>query len=99
MTKRDLVIRIANETGLNQRAVGDIVQKTLDQIVEELSAGRGIELRNFGVFDLKIRKKRTGRNPKEPENEVPIPERVVVKFKPGKIMKEKVSKLKPSNLG
>jgi nucleoid DNA-binding protein len=98
MTKRDLVIRIANETGLNQRAVGEIVQKTLDQIIDELAAGRGIELRNFGVFDLKVRKKRTGRNPKEPANEVPIPERVVVKFKPGKIMKEKVSKLKPKSI-
>ncbi len=95
MTKRDLVVRIATETGLNQRDVTTVVQRTLDHILEELGAGRGVELRNFGVFTLKTRKKRIGRNPNEPTNEVEIPERIVVKFKPGKIMKEKVSKLKP----
>lgn len=95
MTKRDLVVRIATETGMNQRDVTQVVQRTLDHILEELGAGRGVELRNFGVFTLKTRKKRIGRNPNEPTNEVEIPERIVVKFKPGKIMKEKVTKLKP----
>ena len=95
MTKRDLVVRIATETGLNQRDVTEVVQKTLDHVLEELGAGRGVELRNFGVFTLKTRKKRIGRNPNEPSNEVEIPERIVVKFKPGKVMKEKVSKLTP----
>ena len=98
MTKRDLVTRIATETGQNQRDVAEVVQKTFDHIIDELGSGRGIELRNFGVFDLKVRKKRIGRNPNTPEHEVEIPERVVVKFKPGKIMKEEVSKLKPSAL-
>ena len=96
MTKRDLVVRIATETGLNQRDVTEVVQLTLDHIMDELAAGRGVELRNFGVFTLKTRKKRIGRNPNEPANEVEIPERIVVKFKPGKIMKDKVSKLKPT---
>ncbi len=95
MTKRDLVVRIATETGLNQRDVTQVVQKVLDHIVDELAARRGVELRNFGVFTLKTRKKRVGRNPNAPANEVEIPERVVVKFKPGKIMKERVSKLPP----
>ncbi|MCH2176144.1 MAG: integration host factor subunit beta [Lentisphaeria bacterium] len=90
MTKRDLVVRIAMQTGVNQRDVSDIVQLTLDSVVDELAAGRGVELRNFGVFSLKTRKKRVGRNPNEPENEVEIPERVVVKFKPGKTMRERV---------
>ena len=98
MTKRDMVIRIANETGMDQRSVAEVVQKMLDQITDELAAGRGLELRNFGVFDLKVRKARTGRNPKDPEVDVPIPERVSVKFKPGKIMKDRISKLKVKNL-
>ncbi len=93
MTKRDLVVRIADETGLNQRDVSRVVQKTLDHVTNELGAGRGVELRNFGVFTLKTRKKRIGRNPNVPENEVEIPERIVVKFKPGRVMKEKVDKL------
>ena len=95
MTKRDLVVRIATETDLNQRDVTVVVQKVLDHVIDELAAGRGVELRNFGVFTLKTRKKRIGRNPNAPAHEVEIPERVVVKFKPGKIMKEKVNKLKP----
>lgn len=93
MTKRDLVVRIANETKLNQRDVTQVVQMVLDQITAELSAGRGVELRNFGVFTLKRRKKRIGRNPNAPEKTVPIPERTVVKFKPGKIMREVIERL------
>ena len=93
MTKRDLVVRIATETGLNQRDVTEVVQKTLDHVINELGAGRGVELRNFGVFTLKKRKERIGRNPNESANTVQIPERTVVKFKPGKIMREKVSRL------
>ncbi|MCM8528380.1 MAG: integration host factor subunit beta [Lentisphaeraceae bacterium] len=98
MTKRDLVVRIADETGLNQQKVMAVVQKTLDYITNELSAGRNVELRNFGVFELKVRRPRVGRNPNKPENEVTIPERVVVKFKAGKIMREKVSKISPTQL-
>lgn len=93
MTKRDLVVRIATETGLNQRDITLIVQKLLDHVTNELGAGRGIELRNFGVFTLKARKRRVGRNPNKPADEVEIPERIVVKFKPGRVMKEKVAKL------
>ena len=93
MTKRDLVVRIATELDVNQRVVTQVVQRALDHIISELSAGRGVELRNFGVFTLKRRKQRIGRNPNAPKNVVKIPERMVVKFKPGKIMKEKVTKL------
>jgi nucleoid DNA-binding protein len=98
MTKRDLVVRIATETGLNQQSVMDVVQKTLDYITAELAAGRNVELRNFGVFELKVRRPRVGRNPNQPTNEVTIPERVVVKFKAGKVMKEKVSVINPTEV-
>lgn len=95
MTKRDLVIRISNETGLVQQEVLDVVQKTLDHISETVAKGTTVELRNFGVFEVKIRKARVGRNPNAPATDVPIPARAVVKFKPGKEMREAVLKLTP----
>lgn len=93
MTKRDLVVRISNETGLVQQEVLDVVQKTLDYISEAVARGQTVELRNFGVFEVKLRKARIGRNPNAPANDVPIPPRAVVKFKPGKEMRESVIKL------
>lgn len=93
MTKRDLVVRISNETGLVQQQVLDVVQKTLDYISEAVARGQTVELRNFGVFEVKLRKARIGRNPNDPANDVPIPPRAVVKFKPGKEMRESVIKL------
>jgi nucleoid DNA-binding protein len=99
LTKRDLVTRISNETGLVQQQVLDVVQKTLDYIAEALAKGDKVELRNFGVFEVKIRKARIGRNPNAPETDVPIPERSVVKFKPGKEMRAEVLKLGPKAAG
>jgi len=96
MTKRDLVIRISNETGLVQQQVLDVVQKTLDYIAESVSKGDKVELRNFGVFEVKVRKARIGRNPNAPATDVPIPQRAVVKFKPGKEMRAEVLKLTPA---
>jgi nucleoid DNA-binding protein len=95
LTKRDLVIRISEETGLIQTQVFDVVQKTLDYIAESLAKGDKVELRNFGVFDVKIRKARVGRNPNKPETDVPIPARAMVKFKAGKEMRAEVLKLTP----
>src|SRR5882757_4278834 len=95
LTKRDLVIRISEETGLIQNQVFDVVQKTLDYIAESLAKGDKVELRNFGVFDVKIRKARVGRNPNKPETDVPIPARAMVKFKAGKEMRAEVLKLTP----
>jgi len=93
LTKRDLVTRISNETGLVQQQVLEVVQKTLDYIAESLAKGDKVELRNFGVFEVKIRKARVGRNPNAPETDVPIPARSVVKFKSGKEMRAEVLKL------
>lgn len=99
MTKRDLVIRISEETGLVQQTVLDVVQKTLDYIAEAVAQGKKVELRNFGVFEVKIRKARVGRNPNAPEADVRIPPRAVVKFKPGKEMREAVIRLTPDESG
>ena len=92
MTKRDLVMRIAKETGLIQQDVFAVLQKTLDHIVERLAKGENVEFRNFGVFEVCIRKSRIGRNPNQPTHVVTIPTRKVVKFKMGRIMKAQVMK-------
>jgi nucleoid DNA-binding protein len=94
MTKRDLVMRIADETGLIQQDVFSVLQKSLDYIVDALEQGDTVEFRNFGVFEVRERKQRIGRNPNRPENVVTIPARKVVKFKPGKIMREKITGMK-----
>jgi nucleoid DNA-binding protein len=99
MTKRDLVIRISNETSLVQQDVLNVIQKTLDYISDAVTKGDKVELRNFGVFEVKIRKQRIGRNPNAPEADVVIPPRAVVKFKPGKEMREAVLKLTPPASG
>ena len=98
MTKRDLVVRISEETGIVQQQVLDVIQRTLDYISDAVSKGETVELRNFGVFEVKVRKARVGRNPNRPERDVPIPERAVVKFKAGKEMREAVIKIPPVKL-
>jgi nucleoid DNA-binding protein len=93
LTKRDLVMRISSGTKIKQQQVSIIVQNTLDSISEALAAGHKVELRNFGVFEVKTRRARIGRNPNSPQTDVPIPERAVVKFKAGKEMRAQVLKL------
>jgi nucleoid DNA-binding protein len=71
LTKRDLVVRISNETGMVQQDVLNVIQRTLDHLTESLAHGQAVELRNFGVFEVKLRKARVGRNPNRPEHDVP----------------------------
>ncbi len=88
LTKRELVARISKETGISQLDVFNVVQKTLDGIVDALEAGKHVEFREFGVFEIIERKARIGRNPNKPQDVVHIPSRKVVKFKPGKRMRQ-----------
>ena len=97
MTKRELVMRIAEETGLIQQDVYAIVQKTLDYITESLVKGNNVEFRDFGVFQVKQRRARKGYNPAVPERAVTIPERRVVRFKPGRKMKAMVKATLPGS--
>jgi nucleoid DNA-binding protein len=78
---------------LEQQQVYSVVQKTLEGIARALASGHKVELRNFGVFEVKVRKARIGRNPNAPSADVPIPARSVVKFKAGKEMRADVLKL------
>lgn len=89
VTKNDMVIEIAKKTGIEQQKVKQIVQMTLDGIIEILAIEQRIELRNFGVFEVRTRKARKARNPRTGE-EVMVPSKKVVTFKAGKIMEERV---------
>jgi nucleoid DNA-binding protein len=88
-------MRISSETGLIQQQVMEVIQKTLNYIGEALARGDKVELRNFGVFEVKVRRARIGRNPNAPAATVPIPQRSVVRFRPGKEMRAEVLKLPP----
>ena len=93
LTKRQIVQSIYDGANYQHKDVTDIVQATLDKIAEGLTQGRNVELRNFGVFEVQVRKSRVGRNPNRPETDVIIPRRAVVKFKAGKDMKAGLQKL------
>ena len=92
MTKKDIVRTISEEVGLTQQQTKEIVQKTFDAIIESLVRERRIELRNFGVFEVKPRAARKARNPRTGE-QVDVPRKHVVTFKPGKYMEAKVRDL------
>ena len=87
LTKRDIVLDIYAKTDFAQKEVRETVQLTLEALASALSKGRNVELRNFGVFEVQVRKSRIGRNPNKPETDVIIPKRAVIKFKAGKELK------------
>ena len=93
LTKRDIVLDIYDKTDFPQKDVRATVQLTLDAISAALTEGRNVELRNFGVFEVQVRKSRIGRNPNKPETDVLIPTRAVIKFKAGKELKAQLKQL------
>jgi nucleoid DNA-binding protein len=93
LTKRDIVVSISNQTGMVQHQVFDVVQKTLDKITDSLANNFPVVLRNFGVFLPRLTRPRIGRNPNQPGSSFVIPPRATVKFKAGKIMRQRVEKL------
>jgi len=92
VTKKDIVRTISEEVGLTQQQTKEVVQKTFDAIIESLVREQRIELRNFGVFEVKPRAARKARNPRTGE-QVDVPRKHVVTFKPGKYMEAKVRAL------
>ena len=89
LTKKDLVLAVARDTGITQVDVKRVVQRTLDRLIESLKEGKTIELRNSGVFKVRQRASRRGRNPKTGQ-EVPVPPKRVVVFKPGLLMRQHI---------
>ena len=92
MTKKDIVRIIAGRNGLTQLQVKNIVQRVLDEVIDAIVFEGRIELRNFGVFEVKQRAARKARNPRTGEK-VQVPARRVVKFIPGQLMKKRVSSI------
>lgn len=90
ITKKQIIGIIADKTGLTGVETSNVIQSFMDQIIDELAKGNRIEFREFGIFELKKRKARIGRNPRTGET-VEVPPKTVVSFKPGKVMKEKVN--------
>ena len=93
LTKREIAQEIHRKTGFLQKQVVDCVQRTLDIIQKALADGRNVELRNFGVLEVQVRRPRVGRNPNNPTETVIIPLRAMVKFKAGKILKQELRKI------
>ncbi len=91
LTKNDIVRTLAEKYELEIAATRRVVQGTLDMVIEALVKADKVELRNFGVFEVVERRPRIARNPKAARKEVLIPSRKVVKFKPGKVMEEKIT--------
>jgi len=88
-TKKDLVNRIADETGQTKVVVKEIVQRFLDEVIDELAHGNRLEFREFGVFEVRERAARRAQNPRTLQK-VEVPSKRVVKFKVGRLMREKV---------
>jgi len=91
-TKKDIVKRIAEHTALTQVQTKEVVQKSFDAIIDAIVEEGRIELRNFGVFEVKVRRPRKARNPRTGQP-VDVPAKTVVVFKPGRIMEERVALL------
>ena len=89
LTKKDLVLLVAKETNITQVDVKRVIQRTLHHVIGSLKEGKTIELRNFGVFKVRTRAPRRGRNPKTGQ-EVPVPAKRVVVFKPGLLMRQDI---------
>ena len=91
MTKRDVALKVAKKCDIAQLDAKNIVQSTFDTIIDLLDKAKRLELRNFGVFIVKTRKPRKARNPRTGEN-VMVPQRKTVTFKPGLIMLKQIKK-------
>ena len=94
VTKKELVNRIADSTGQTKVVVKEVVQRFLDEIVDELAQGHRLEFREFGVFEVRERAARSAQNPRTLEK-VKVPAKRVVKFKVGRSMRERVVESDP----
>ena len=89
VTKRELVQRVAEKTGVQQINAKEVIQCFLDEIINELAQGNRLEFRDFGVFEPKTKASRIARNPRTGAK-VQVPEKTTVKFKVGRLMKKKI---------
>jgi nucleoid DNA-binding protein len=93
VTKKDIVNRLSDKLGITQAQSTAALENLIEIISSSLMEGHDIALRTFGTFELKLTKGKLGRNPTRPEIEMEIPPRHVIRFKPGREMKERVATL------
>jgi nucleoid DNA-binding protein len=93
VTKRELVVDLSDQTGIKQQDVAVLVDAFIELVGKRLEEGNDVTLRTFGTFELRLAKSKLGRNPNKPEDVVQIPERYVVRFRPGRELRERVASL------
>ena len=94
-TKKEIIKEVSDRLGLTQTLSSKMLHMVLEIVTRELSAANNVVIRDFGTFETKVAKGRPGRNPKNPDKTIPIPDRAVVKFLVGKALKEKVARTLP----
>ena len=97
-TKNDIVLDVYEKTEFPQKFVKETVQLVLESISEALASGRNVELRNFGIFEVRMHKERMAHNPRKVNEKVFVPAHSIIKFKTGKELKDKLKKLDDQNL-
>jgi nucleoid DNA-binding protein len=98
ITKREVVSDLSDQTGLTQSDVSMIIESFIDLVSKRLSEGNDITFRTFGTFEVRVAKAKIGRNPNKPDAAVQIPDRCIVRFKPGRELKARVATLPPDKL-
>lgn len=93
VTKRDLVAAVAAKSGSQPAQVNELLNTIVGEIVAKLADGEEVTLRGFGTFVIKVAKAKKGRNPNKPDSQVDIPERCVIRFRPGRELKKSISAL------
>lgn len=95
-TKKEIIQEVSDRLGVTQTLSSKMFHTVLEIITRELAEANNVVVRDFGTFETRIAKGRPGRNPKDPDKTIPIPDRAVVKFVVGKALKEKVAKSLPA---
>ena len=98
ITKREMVSDLSDQTGLTQSDVSMLVDAFIEMLGKRLEQGNDVAFRTFGTFEVCVAKAKIGRNPNKPESAVFIPERCVVRFKPGRELKSRVASLSPTQI-
>ena len=98
ITKREIVSELSDQTGLTQVDVSLLVDSFIDLVGKKLEEGNDVTFRTFGTFEVRVAKAKIGRNPNKPESEVRIPDRCVVRFKPGRELKKRGADLPPEKI-
>jgi len=94
-TKKEIIQEVSDRLGLTQTMSSKMFHLVLEIITRELANANNVVVRDFGTFETKLARGRPGRNPKDPDKTIPIPDRAVVKFQVGKALKEKVARTLP----